>query len=108
MRGSVALRSGKKSGEETLAMVSERLFLSRRSQKVVAKVNRPCYYGFARYIKRLTREVSSGVWYFVNFIDYDTHFTLNFLNCQALLLTFFTFDMVHNVEEVYLCFMTNM
>lgn len=34
-------------------MVSGRLFLSRRSQKVVAKVNRPCYYGFARYIKAI-------------------------------------------------------
>ena len=34
-------------------MVSGRLFLSRRNQKVVAKVNRPCYYGFARYIKAI-------------------------------------------------------
>ena len=51
MRGSVALRSGKKSGKETLAMVSGRLFLSRRSQKAVANVYNVCYYEFARFIK---------------------------------------------------------
>ena len=60
MCGSVALRSGKISGKEALAMVSGRLFLSRRSQKVVAKVNNMCYYEFARYIKRLTREATPG------------------------------------------------
>ena len=61
MRGSVALRSGKNSEKEALAMVSGRLFLSRRSQKVVAKVNRPCYYEFARYIKAVDTGDNSGV-----------------------------------------------
>lgn len=89
-------------------MVSGRLFLSRRSQKVVAKVNRPCYYGFARYIKAIDTGGFLRGLVFVNFLDYITHFTLNSLNCQALMSTFFTFDMVHNVEEAYLCFMTNM
>ena len=67
MRGSVALRSGKNSEKESLAMVSGRLFLSRRSQKVVAKVNNMCYYEFARYIKAVDTGGNSGVWCFVNF-----------------------------------------
>ena len=46
------------------------VFLSRLSQKVVAKVNMPCYYEFARYINAVDTGGNSGVWYFANFLDY--------------------------------------
>ena len=42
-----------KFGGKTSATACGCLFLSRRSQKVVAKVNNVCYYEFARYIKAI-------------------------------------------------------
>lgn len=54
-------------------------------QKVVAKVNNLCYYGFARYIKAVDTGGNSGAWSFVNFIDYNGYYTLNLLDCQPFL-----------------------
>nr|DAO43543.1 MAG TPA: hypothetical protein [Caudoviricetes sp.] len=55
------------------------VFLSRLSQKVVAKVNMPCYYEFARYINAVDTGGNSGVWYFVNFLDYKNIISSTFL-----------------------------
>lgn len=56
-----------------------------QSKFVVAKVNKVCYYEFARYIKAVDTGGNSGVWFSVNFLDYKSYYTLNFLDCQQLL-----------------------
>lgn len=52
---------------------------------VVEKVNEQCYYEFARYIKAVDTGDNSGVRFVVNFLDYKSYYTLNFLDCQQLL-----------------------
>ena len=48
-----------------------RLFVSRHSHFVVAKVNKVCYYVLARNRIALTQDFLSWVWDFVYFFNHD-------------------------------------
>ena len=72
-------------GEMVSATACGHFFFPTAVKFVVAKVNEPCYYGFARYIKAVDTGGNSGVWFVVNFLDYKSYYTLNFLDCQQLL-----------------------
>ena len=79
-----AMRSGKQIWEEGIHNDLRVPFsFPPQSKLVVAKVNKPCYYGFARYIKAIDTGVFSGVWCFVNFLNLwgIIHLTFSTVNC---------------------------
>lgn len=59
-----------KFGRFPSVMQHRRAFFSAAVKLVVAKVNKVCYYGFARYILAISdTSISAGVWFCVSFFN---------------------------------------
>nr|DAQ81271.1 MAG TPA: Repressor protein CI [Caudoviricetes sp.] len=72
-----------------------RLFVSRHSHFVVAKVNKVCYYVLARNRIALTQDFSSWAWDFVNFLNHCGYCSTNRSHCQAVCVNFLYFCILH-------------
>lgn len=86
---------GKQIWHRTMEITLHRLFVSRHSHFVVAKVNKVCYYVLARNRIALTQDFSSWAWDFVNFLNHCGYCSTNRSHCQAVCANFLYFCILH-------------
>ena len=101
-----AMRSGKQIWEEGVRNGLRAPFsFPPQSKFVVAKVNKVCYYGFARYIKAVDTGDNSGVWCFVIICNSQEYNNAIKHNCQVKNDNKNNFVFVPKIMEGFLCFM---